>query len=122
MWTIARSNPKLLKQCAVLLDAIGQFVSRPFVRQCKLCELRTENLIAHNICICTESDYNRMVLWSDFCELLGYNEFRRLTQMDVIEQSALVLKYATCTDNGSLKYAKLSKDVVNLVKPIRYVR
>jgi len=90
-----RLRTKLLKHCSILIDTIGQFISRQYIRQLKLCDLRTDNLMLPSFCFCVVTDEQLFRLWSDICDLLGYNTFLCLTHLGVLAQTATVLKYAT---------------------------
>ena len=63
LWKMAQNNPLMLDICKRLLRGIGIFLSRSYTEICRLCELRTDNLIVHMICLCNYKEYQRNMLW-----------------------------------------------------------
>jgi len=116
LWQIVKRNPQQRTQCSTLMDSIGQFISRQYEQQCRLCELRTDNIVVHNICFCPATDHLRNNMWSSCCQLLGFNVFMDLARMDALNQTATMLKFASCIENGNFKYNRLSRDVASLLK------
>ena len=112
LWRVAKDNPRIINVCKTILNSIGMFVSRQYVRECRHCCLKTVNLVIHKLCYCHLLEDKRKHLWTTLIECIGITEFSRFIHLSGLEQSASLLKMISETVDSYFVHFKLCKAAV----------
>ena len=115
LWRVAKDNPRIIKVCKTIMNSIGMFVSRQYVRECRHCCLKTVNLVIHKLCYCHLLEDKRKHLWTTLIECIGITEFSRFIHLSGLEQSASLLKMISETVDSYFVHFKLCKAAVSIL-------